>query len=107
MHCPVTLLLSPSLSLSLLLSPSLSFSRRYETLISRVQSFGAYYFDTFDTHPVVGALFQDAAFQNAAHQVCPPSKPHLDPFQFNFIIQVPGQTVATHVDGVYVKQFMT
>ena len=25
----------------------------------------------------------------------------LDPFQFNLIVQLPGQTVAAHLDGVY------
>jgi hypothetical protein len=33
--------------------------------------------------------------------VCPAQKQVLDPFQFNFILQVPGQTVAAHIDGAY------
>ena len=32
-------------------------------------------------------------------KVCPKDKQHLDPFQFNFIVQIPGQTVATHLDA--------
>jgi len=46
-------------------------------------------------------LFATDKFQAAARAVCPSTKQHLDPFQFNFIIQLPGQTVATHLDGVY------
>lgn len=46
-------------------------------------------------------LFRDPKFLQAATEVCPTDKPHLDPFQFNFIIQIPGQTVATHIDGAY------
>jgi hypothetical protein len=51
--------------------------------------------------PVVDRLFTSDGFQNAAKRVCPVDKQVLDPFQFNFIMQVPGQTVATHVDAVY------
>ena len=72
----------------------------YDKIISRVQSFGAYHFD-LSAYPVVEQLFQENDFQNAAKRVCPQEKRYLDPFQFNFIIQVPGQTVSTHVDGVY------
>jgi hypothetical protein len=73
---------------------------KYEKIISRVQSFGAYHFD-LSAYPVAEQLFQEDGFQNAAKRVCPSGKRHLDPFQFNFILQVPGQTVSTHVDGVY------
>ena len=72
----------------------------YEKIISRVQSFGAYHFD-LAAYPVVERLFKEESFQSAAKRVCPAHKRHLDPFQFNFILQVPGQTVSTHVDGVY------
>ena len=74
----------------------------YAKIISRVQSFGAYHFD-LNAYPVVSRLFQEKEFLNTALKVCPANKRHLDPFQFNFIIQVPGQTVATHIDGVYFK----
>lgn len=50
---------------------------------------------------MVDKLFASADFQNAAKKVCPKEKQVLDPFQFNFIMQVPGQTVAAHVDAVY------
>lgn len=72
----------------------------YGSLVSRVQSFGAYLFD-LDQYPQVQALFGSEKFQQAARAVCPPDKQVLDPFQFNFIINVPGQTVAVHVDGAY------
>jgi hypothetical protein len=52
-------------------------------------------------YPSVERLFTSPDFQAAAKRVCPKDKQYLDPFQFNFIIQVPGQTVALHVDGVY------
>jgi len=74
----------------------------YSKIISRVQSFGAYMFN-LNKYPVVSRLFQDQKFLNTALKVCPKNKQILDPFQFNFIIQVPGQTVATHIDGVYFK----
>ena len=74
----------------------------YSKIISRVQSFGAYHFD-LDAYPIISKLFKDQKFLNTALKVCPKDKQHLDPFQFNFIIQVPGQTVATHIDGVYFK----
>lgn len=71
-----------------------------EKIISRVQSFGVYNFN-LTKFEVVGELFRDSKFQRAAKAVCPPKKQHLDPFQFNFIIQLPGQTVSTHIDGTY------
>ena len=64
----------------------------YESLASRVQSFGAYMFNLSE-YPEVGKLFDSPRFLQLARRVCPPSKQHLDPFQFNFIIQLPGQTV--------------
>ena len=72
----------------------------YGSLVSRVQSFGAYLFD-MESYPQIGALFGSDRFQEAAAGVCPPDKQVQDPFQFNFIINVPGQTVATHIDGAY------
>lgn len=72
----------------------------YEKIISRVQSFGVYHFD-LSSYDVVNKLFENPSFVDVAKKVCPADKQFLDPFQFNFIIQVPGQTVSTHVDGVY------
>ena len=57
---------------------------RYESLISRVQSFGRYYFDNVPggaIPPAMLALFRSAKFVAAARAVCPPGKQHLDPFQ--------------------------
>ena len=72
----------------------------YESLISRVQSFGRYVF-SLDEYPEVAALFDAPRFVELARSICPAHKQHLDPFQFNLIVQLPGQTVAAHLDGVY------
>jgi len=66
----------------------------YDVAISRLQSFGEYIFDP-SAYPVIEELFESPAFLDAAKATCPPNKQHLDPFQFNIIVQVPGQTVAT------------
>ncbi|GBG30287.1 Hypothetical Protein FCC1311_065062 [Hondaea fermentalgiana] len=72
------------------------------TLFSRLQTFGIYIFDIdAQEHAIIRSLFDSKDFLDAAAQVCPSHKQHLDPFQFNFIVQIPGQAVATHVDGVY------
>lgn len=70
-----------------------ALKENYEDMISRVQSFGRYLFRLED-HPVVTKLFADEQFLKAAKTVCPKHEQVLDPFQFNLIIQVPGQTVA-------------
>ena len=67
----------------------------FEWLVSRVQSFGRYLFDVTQ-YPEAAELFGDPKFLALARRVCPAHKQHLDPFQFNFILQVPGQTVAAH-----------
>ena len=70
----------------------------FEWLVSRVQSFGRYMFDLRE-YPEVAHLFAEQRFVTLARRVCPEHKQVLDPFQFNFIVQVPGQTVAAHLDG--------
>jgi hypothetical protein len=72
----------------------------YETLVSRLLSFGVYLFE-LDKYPVLRTLFESDNFASGSRAVCPPDRQHLDPFQFNFIINTPGQTVAAHIDGVY------
>ena len=72
----------------------------YEDAVTRLQSFGRYIFD-LKNYPLVGQLFESEQFQQHAKTVCPKDKQVLDPFQFNFIVQLPGQTVALHVDAVY------
>ncbi len=69
-------------------------------MVARLLSFGRYLFNV-SAYPAVAELFQEPAFQAASAQTCPPDMQTLDPFQFNFIVQAPGQTVATHIDGVY------
>eukprot|EP00658_Telonema_sp_P-2_P028714 TRINITY_DN21955_c0_g1_i6.p1 TRINITY_DN21955_c0_g1~~TRINITY_DN21955_c0_g1_i6.p1 ORF type:complete len:334 (-),score=84.92 TRINITY_DN21955_c0_g1_i6:109-1110(-) len=77
-----------------------SLREPFATLAGRVQSFGRYHFE-FGEYPIVSKLFSSGKFQAAAAAVCPPDKQHLDPFQFNFILQLPGQTVPAHIDGAY------
>lgn len=72
----------------------------YEDVVSRVQSFGRYMFN-MTQYKEIASLFTSESFLGPAKNVCPSDKQYLDPFQFNFIMQVPGQTVAAHVDGVY------
>jgi hypothetical protein len=73
----------------------------YESVVARVSSFGRYMVGDLSKYPVVDELFQSDSFQSAAKQICPADKQVLDPFQFNFIVQVPGQTVALHIDAPY------
>ncbi len=74
----------------------------YEDLVDRVSSFGRYTFiSDLDQYPAVKKLFESDTFQDAAKSICPMEKKFLNPFQFNFIIQVPGQTVALHIDSPY------
>lgn len=80
---------------------------RVSDLIDRVTSFGRYYLkdsnmpELLQTSNVVQSLFEDESFLSAAAATCPTGKQQLDPFQFNIIIQVPGQTVAHHIDAPY------
>ena len=60
----------------------------YEKMISRLTSFGRYMFNVVDMYPTVQSLFNEDSFQAAAKSICPPDEQVLDPFQFNFIIQV-------------------
>jgi len=73
---------------------------QYEDMVSRVSAFMRYMFN-LDDHPEVQALFEESKFVAAARKVCPRDKQVLDPFQFNYLIQVPGQTVALHLDAPY------
>jgi hypothetical protein len=72
----------------------------FDGLLNRIQSFGRYMFNPAE-YPVVMDLFKSDKFQSFAKKVCPLQKQFLDPFQFNFIVQVPGQTVAAHIDAPY------
>jgi hypothetical protein len=77
-----------------------AFKEPYEHAISRLQSFAAYFFD-LSRVPQMGPLFNAPTFLAHAKSVCPPDQQHLEPFQVNFILQVPGQTVAIHTDAPY------
>jgi hypothetical protein len=54
-----------------------------------------------EDYPVIKELFEKESFVSAAQRVCPPDQQTLDPFQFNLIVQVPGQTVPLHLDAPY------
>jgi hypothetical protein len=75
-------------------------NENYDVLISRVQSFSRYMFNV-SQYKLAQDLFASPHFIAAAKSVCPVDKPVLDPFQFNIINQLPGQTVATHLDAPY------
>eukprot|EP00466_Bigelowiella_natans_P000198 jgi/Bigna1/66142/fgenesh1_pg.1_\ len=55
--------------------------------LSRLLSFGTYQFD-LGAYSLTSKLFTDDKFVTLAKKVCPSDKQHLDPFQFNFIIQM-------------------
>jgi hypothetical protein len=70
-------------------------------LVSRAQSFIRYLFAP-SAHAVTRELFASAPFLAAARAVCPQRDAAvLDAFQASIIIQVPGQTVPAHLDGVW------
>ena len=75
----------------------------YETLVSRVQPFQAIILD-WKKYDAAKMLLEDARFLKLARDVCPKDKPFLDPFQFNLVVQVPGQTVALHLDAPYFQR---
>jgi len=87
---------------------------RYADLVDRVSSFGRYtFFHDIDKYPTVKALFSSESFLKSAEKVCPVQHSadgglepvYLDPFQFNFIIQVPGQTGIIYIhDTVIFRQ---
>ena len=72
----------------------------FDKIVSRVQSFGVYNFD-LDKYQIIKELFASKHFQSVAKDICPADKQTLDPFQFNFILQLPGQTVPLHLDAPY------
>jgi hypothetical protein len=59
----------------------------FEISIARLLSFGRYMFD-IGKYPLVQKLFGEPHFQQSAKKICPQDKQLLDPFQYNFIIQV-------------------
>ncbi len=73
---------------------------RYDVMASRVQPFLRYIFNT-STVPVATRLLSSPEFQKLALAVCPVDRTLLDFIQLNLVIQVPGQTVASHIDAPY------
>jgi hypothetical protein len=74
-----------------------------ELLTSRVQPFLHYILD-YKEDPVTKELLEHKDMVKFAENICPKDKPFLDPFQFNYVVNLPGQTVATHVDAVYFRK---
>jgi hypothetical protein len=69
----------------------------HHDLIDRVSSFGRYTFlSDIEKYPAVKTLFNSEKFQTAAKSVCPnyDNDTVLDTFQFNYIMQVPGNILA-------------
>jgi hypothetical protein len=83
----------------------------FDEMIARTSSFAKYFKFTeleevkdTSTTPLsrmIHELFHSEKFQAAAKYICPADAQVLDPFQYTFIIQVPGQTVPLHVDAPY------
>lgn len=71
-----------------------------ESLITRAQSFARYYYN-FSAYPLMTELFSSPRFLELAKAVCPPNQQVLDPIQFNTIVNLPGQSVALHIDAPY------
>lgn len=72
----------------------------YDTLLTRTHSFGAYLYNISE-YPAIRDLFAETHFLAAAKAICPADKQYLDPFQANFILGAPGQTVPLHLDAPY------
>mmetsp|Transcript_10773 Transcript_10773/g.17998 ORF Transcript_10773/g.17998 Transcript_10773/m.17998 type:complete len:433 (+) Transcript_10773:1797-3095(+) len=73
---------------------------KFDISAARLQSFASYIFDV-NKYPIIKELFASKVFTDNARSVCPPDEQYLDTFQMNFILQVPGQTVAIHTDAPY------
>jgi len=82
---------------------TLGAKEKFEYQAARLLSFGAYIFDV-NRHAAFATLFKQEKFKQFATRTCPPSRPLAEPFQANLIVQVPGQTVAAHIDGVYFER---
>mmetsp|Transcript_64331 Transcript_64331/g.119579 ORF Transcript_64331/g.119579 Transcript_64331/m.119579 type:complete len:433 (-) Transcript_64331:52-1350(-) len=80
-----------------------ALKERYETMITRVYGFMKYIYN-FNEYPTTKKLLESPKFMELATAVCPDGKTKLDPIQVNLVVQLPGQTVATHVDGVYFQR---
>lgn len=76
---------------------------RYETLVTRIFSFIKYIYDV-DKHELPKRLLGAPKFQKLATDVCPKEKQLLDPIQLNLVVQLPGQTVASHIDAPYFQR---
>ena len=63
---------------------------KFDIGTSRLQSFGKFILNDLDKYPIVKDLFESNKFQDAAKSVCPEDSQVIDPFQFNMIVQLPG-----------------
>lgn len=74
--------------------------QRYATLLGRVQPFQRIIFNYKD-YETTTKLLENPRFQKLSMDICPEGKKVLDSFQTNLVVQVPGQTVAAHIDAPY------
>lgn len=62
-------------------------------MTTRVQSFAHYLTgESLNKYSIINELFNSSHFINAAKTICPKDEQILDPFQFTFLLQIPGQT---------------
>lgn len=61
----------------------------YETSVSRLLSFAIFNFEVKEQ--AMKELFESDKFKASARATCPPNAQFVEPFQFNFIVQVPGE----------------
>lgn len=78
---------------------------KFDNMVARTSSFGKYFRfnteDTDDLSKLIHQLFYSDKFQHVAKRICPIESQVLDPFQYTFIVQIPGQTVPLHLDAPY------
>jgi hypothetical protein len=76
----------------------------YATLTARLSTFSAFMFDWRKHEVPTKFLTKDEKFVAMAQAVCPEGKPLLEPFQFNIIVNLPGQSILTHIAAPYFQR---
>ena len=77
-----------------------ALKQNIKDMTSRVLTFGRFVYN-LDEYPIMRELFEAPEFQKSAKRICPKHQQTLDPLQFNIIINIPGQSVALHIDSVH------
>ena len=82
-----------------------AMKERYETLVSRIFAFVRHIPVTEEGMPdLPKRLLTAAKFQELVTGVCPKDKQLVEPIQMTMLAQLPGQTVATHIDAPYFQR---